>query len=91
MITRMAGRDQKNDHSDGNATSKEIFRMITTLAGRDQKNDRSDGNTGSKEIFRMIAMVAMLDQKKSRPAARFYLVNLILVNSILLVFLVKTR
>ena len=56
--------DQKNDHCDGNTTSKEILAMITTVAGRDQKNDRSDGNTGSKEIFRMIAMVAMLYQKK---------------------------
>ena len=64
--------------------------MITTMAGRDQKNDHCDGNTGSKEIFRMIAMVAMLDQKEisfmKQACSTFYLVNLILVYSILLVF-----
>ena len=64
--------------------------MITTMAGRDQKNDQSDGNTGSKEIFKMIALVEMLDQKKNQFYEAglqrvFYLVNLILVYSILLV------
>ena len=64
--------------------------MITTMAGRDQKNDRSDGNTGSKEIFRMVAMEAMLDQKKNQFYEAglqrvFYLMNLFLENSILLV------
>ena len=37
MITTLAGRDQKNDRSDGNTGSKEIFRMIAMVAMLDQK------------------------------------------------------
>ena len=40
MITTLAGRDQKNDRTDGNAGSKEIFRMIAMAAMLDQKKNQ---------------------------------------------------
>ena len=56
-------QDQKNDHCDGNATSKEIFAMITRTRSKEWsqwvwwqyrikgnlQNDRNGGNVGSKE------------------------------------------